>query len=346
MQWSRINGPGVPFEYAVMAVRDRITPAPTNTRLPAPAQRSLTNVLRNLHREEASEESGAWLFARVTSDGVVVRFDRAFDSWPAWYQVQHASQGPSLDDLAWEMGQRAPQWRPTWASLLPPPERLRAAQSSRRSDRPPGELVARGELQLAQHRGHVGLDGLDRDEQLGADLLVGVAARDQPHHLALALGEPVEVLVDGRDLDGAGERVEHEPRQPRREHRVAGGHPLDRGDQLRTGDRLGDVAARTGPDRADHVLGRVRDGQCEEPRGHSCFAAAAQRNPPHHLGATTAGQVYVEQHHLRLVLEYGGHGLVDVGRLGDDVDRGAELGADAGAEHGVVVDDHDGARDS
>ena len=37
VQWSRINGPGVPFEYAVMAVRGRITPAPTNTRLAAPA---------------------------------------------------------------------------------------------------------------------------------------------------------------------------------------------------------------------------------------------------------------------------------------------------------------------
>ncbi len=53
-----------------------------------------------------------------------------------------------------------------------------------------------------------------------ADLLVGVAARDQPHHLALALGEAVEVLVDGGDLDGAGEGVEHEARQPRGEHGV------------------------------------------------------------------------------------------------------------------------------
>ena len=75
---------------------------------------------------------------------------------------------------------------------------------------------------------HVGLDGLDRDEQLLGDLLVGVAAGDQPHHLALALGEPVEVLVDGGHLDRAGERVEHEAGQPRREHRVAVGDPADR----------------------------------------------------------------------------------------------------------------------
>jgi hypothetical protein len=122
VQWSRINGPGVPFEHAVRVVRDRLLPAPTNTVLPTPCRQSLANVLAGLHREEANEESGAWLFARVTSDGVVVRFDRAFDSWPSWYQVQHASQGPSLADLAWEMAQRTPPWRPAWASLLPRPD--------------------------------------------------------------------------------------------------------------------------------------------------------------------------------------------------------------------------------
>jgi hypothetical protein len=121
VQWSRVNGPGTPFEYAVMVVRDRIVPAPTNTPMPELAVSSLNNVLGSLHRQEASEESGAWLFARVTSDGVGIRFDRAFDSWPAWYQVHHASDGPSLEDLAWEMGQRTRQWQPAWASLLPLP---------------------------------------------------------------------------------------------------------------------------------------------------------------------------------------------------------------------------------
>jgi hypothetical protein len=121
VQWLRANGPGIPFEYAVMVVRSRIVPSPVNSRLRVPVVRSLTNVLRTLHHEEASDESGAWLFARVTSDGVVVRFDRAFDSWPGWYQVRHSSQGPSLEDLAWEMSQRVVLWRPAWASLLPKP---------------------------------------------------------------------------------------------------------------------------------------------------------------------------------------------------------------------------------
>jgi hypothetical protein len=119
VHWSRVNGPGLPFDHAVMAVRDELRPAPTNTPMPTLAVRTLTNVLRALHREEAGDEGGAWLFARVWSDGTLVSFDRAFDSWPAWYQVRHVSQGPTLEDLAWEMAQRRPEWRPPWSSLLP-----------------------------------------------------------------------------------------------------------------------------------------------------------------------------------------------------------------------------------
>lgn len=121
VQWVRINGPSSPFEYSVMKLRDRIIPAPTNTPLSTAAVSSLTNVLSSLHRDEADEESGAWLFARVTFDGVVVSIDRAFDSWPPWHQVRNSSDGPSLEDLAWEMRQRSQKWLPAWASLLPVP---------------------------------------------------------------------------------------------------------------------------------------------------------------------------------------------------------------------------------
>ena len=91
------------------------------------------------------------------------------------------------------------------------------------------------------------------------------------------------------------------------------GHPVDRGDELGAGDRLGDVAAGAGPDRADHVLGGVGDRQREEPGA----PAARGADPAHHLGAATAGQVHVEQHHLGLVPDHGRDGLVDVGGLGD-----------------------------
>lgn len=117
--WGRVHAPRGPFEHAVVMRRDEAVPAVTNTALPRAARRALTNVLRDLHRKEAGDEHGAWLFARVSGDGRVVRFDRAFDHWPAWWRVAHPGQGPALDDLAWEMAQRSPAWRPGWATLLP-----------------------------------------------------------------------------------------------------------------------------------------------------------------------------------------------------------------------------------
>src|SRR5690606_12945120 len=66
----------------------------------------------------------------------------------------------------------------------PGPHR-RSEQAAR--DRPAGQLVAGRELELAQHRGDVGLDRLDRDEQLARDLAVGVPAGDEAHDLLLAL---------------------------------------------------------------------------------------------------------------------------------------------------------------
>src|SRR5262249_9211080 len=61
----------------------------------------------------------------------------------------------------------------------------------------------------------------------------------------------------------------------------------------------------------------------------------------HHLRATAAGQVHVEEYDVRVQVGDRGDRLVDVRGLADDVDRGAELGADAGPEHRVVVDDQD-----
>ncbi|HEX7716425.1 MAG TPA: hypothetical protein VF416_03980, partial [Marmoricola sp.] len=76
---------------------------------------SLTNVLHELHRAEAGEESGAWIAARVRFDGTRISLDRAFDSLPVWCN----GAGPTLRALSWEMQQRSPRWRPAWATLLP-----------------------------------------------------------------------------------------------------------------------------------------------------------------------------------------------------------------------------------
>src|SRR5665648_555955 len=81
---------------------------------------------------------------------------------------------------------------------------------------PTGQLVPRGQLELAEHGRHVRLDRLDRDEQLRGHLAVGVPAGDQPHHLALPRREPVQLVVTGGDVAGGrAERVQHEPGQAR-----------------------------------------------------------------------------------------------------------------------------------
>src|SRR6185437_15581556 len=57
--------------------------------------------------------------------------------------------------------------------------------------------------------------------------------------------------------------------------------------------------------------------------------------------AAAAGQVHVEQHHVRLQLgDHLDRGL-DVVGLADHLDLVAELGPDAGPEQAVVIDDHD-----
>src|ERR687886_816055 len=58
-----------------------------------------------------------------------------------------------------------------------------AEQAKNGSEQPtvgcPGrQLMAAGQLQLAQHRRHVRLHGLDRDEKLARHLPVGVTPRD------------------------------------------------------------------------------------------------------------------------------------------------------------------------
>lgn len=113
-RWVRITEPGRPFEHVVLVDQGRLV-AVSDVPLPEGAALSLANVLQELHRVEAGEESGAWLVARVRFDGTRIVLDRAFDRLPEWY----AGAGPTLRALSWEMQQRSPRWRPAWATLLP-----------------------------------------------------------------------------------------------------------------------------------------------------------------------------------------------------------------------------------
>src|SRR5699024_2828147 len=136
------------------------------------------------------------------------------------------------------------------------------------SHQPPGrgpaaEFVPVGQLELAQHRGHVCLDGLDGDEQLLGHFLVGVATGDVTQDLTFALGEAVQFGVDRWGI-GRGERVQDETGQARRKDRVTIGHPHDGVGQFLAGDGLGDVSAGPTSHDADDVLGRVGDRQRQE----------------------------------------------------------------------------------
>jgi hypothetical protein len=115
-RWARVAEPWPPFEYVVMIDDEgQLSPVRDEAPLVDSLMRSLTNVLHELHRVEAGDESGGWLLGRVRFDGSRIALDRAFDSLPDWYD----GTGPTLRALTWEMQQRSPRWRPAWASLLP-----------------------------------------------------------------------------------------------------------------------------------------------------------------------------------------------------------------------------------
>lgn len=126
-QWARVHTTGLPFTFAVCGLASSSGSAPGlvvgagSRGLSEPAARALTNVLMELRMAETHRASGAWLYARVLGEGRSARLERAFDTWPAWYAAPGGtlSGGPSLAALLSEMEQRAPQWRPGWASLLP-----------------------------------------------------------------------------------------------------------------------------------------------------------------------------------------------------------------------------------
>jgi hypothetical protein len=114
-RWARIAEPRLPFEHTVLVDEGELVAITDHLPLSEATTQSLTNVLHELHRAEAGDDSGAWIVARVRFDGARITLDRAFDSLPDWY----AGSGPTLRALTWEMQQRNRRWRPAWATLLP-----------------------------------------------------------------------------------------------------------------------------------------------------------------------------------------------------------------------------------
>src|SRR5665647_2930084 len=102
------------------------------------------------------------------------------------------------------------------------------------------------------------LNGLDRDEELLGNFLVLIAASDEPHHLALARAEPIQLLVDHGDLaSDCAKGIKDETCQPGAEHGIAVRDATNGAGQVGTVDRLLDVSASPSPDDGDLVLRRI-----------------------------------------------------------------------------------------
>ena len=114
-RWARITEPPATFEHIVMVDEGELVEVTRDLPLSPAAAGSLANVLSELHRAEAGDDSGGWMLVRVRYDGARITLDRAFDSLPEWF----GGTGPTLRALSWEMQQRSDRWRPAWASLLP-----------------------------------------------------------------------------------------------------------------------------------------------------------------------------------------------------------------------------------
>ena len=114
-------------------------------------------------------------------------------------------------------------------SLAMRPSRLAAATASRRV----------GAAELPQDRGHVVVDGLDRDEEPRGDLLVGMPLGEQVEHLLLAGGEAGGVLAGGpaqTDRDGPGpQRAQSAADESRGRCRAEPLEPVERGSERRLG---------------------------------------------------------------------------------------------------------------
>ena len=190
---------------------------------------------------------------------------------------------------------------------------------------------------MRKHGRDVGFDCLDRDEQFLGHLLVAVAAGDEAHHLELPRRKLVQFVV-GNVRRGRAERVQDEACQPWREDGVAAGHAADGAADLRSGNRLGDIAARARPDHGHHIFGRIRNTQRQEP----CGGQQRRRAGQHLTAAATAaaGEVDVQQHDVGTPGCDDGNCLFHGACLARDDDVRVQVRLQPGAEDGVVVHDH------
>ena len=131
-----------------------------------------------------------------------------------------------------------------------------------------------------------------------------------------------------------GKRIVDKPSEARREVRIPTMHLHDGFGEFRAVDVLRHVPARPRTDESDDVF------RCIRHRQRQVLRARRLRN---HGEATAVRHVYVQENNVGLRLRDTSNGLGDGAGIADDVNRRSpristsQLGADAGAEDGVIV---------
>jgi len=155
--------------------------------------------------------------------------------------------------------------------------------------------------------------------------------------LALPRGQRFQAGVGRGRPRRSGELLKYERGQARAEVRVAGGHPLDRRDQLGGVDGLRHISERAGADHRHHVLRGVRDRQREHTRRILGRSQGTQD------GHAPVRNMDVEQDDIGRGCVNRGDRLGRSRRLPDHLAVVLELCPDPGAEE-VMVIDHDDAQ--
>src|SRR3569833_2331872 len=188
--------------------------------------------------------------------------------------------------------------------------------------------------ELVQHRRHVVLHGLLRQEQPLRDLPVGQAFGDQVQHPPLLRAELLVPRVRGRDVLAA-QLVHHRRGQRGVQQRAADGDRADRVDQRPAGHLLEHVPGRARHDRTEErVVVRIgREHQAGRRRRDGRADLAA------HLDALAVRQPDVEDRDVRAGLRDPDQRLRHRARLAAHlaVLYGLEDGLQAGADQLVVV---------
>ncbi len=132
------------------------------------------------------------------------------------------------------------------------------------------------------------------------------------------------------------EGIEDEAGQARREDGITGCDPVDRLQQFAAGNGLGDIAAGSGTDDCDDILGRVGDGEGEKLHLRMVGQDAVED------GLTAAaGEMDIEEDDVGEALADQLDGRCHLVRLADDLDGVPELGPHAGPEDRMVLDEED-----